>query len=63
MACDAQICTPSEPSRASEAVGLIEAMRGYDVPGFGGRPRNEKYNDCMFVRIRSLEKIFRFVSC
>jgi hypothetical protein len=54
MACVAQTCTPNEPSRASEAAGLKEAMRGCDVP-----PRNEKFNDCMYVRIRSLEKEFR----
>jgi hypothetical protein len=34
-------------------------MRGCDVPGVGCRPRNEKFNDCMYVRIRSLEKRFR----
>lgn len=29
-------------------------MRGCDVP-----PRNEKFNDCMYVRLSSLEKRFR----
>jgi len=37
-------------------------MRGCDVSGFGFQPRDGKVNDCMFVRIRSLEKNSGFVS-
>ena len=49
MAFVAQTCTSNEPSGVLEGEELKEAMRGCDVPGINCWPRNEKFNDCMFL--------------